>query len=75
MKVVYRVINAIFGVLVFVAAFFLNFFHIELGTSENLTDFLYSVTDNETGAVAIPRNSQLSVLLICSPGKILYLHF
>jgi hypothetical protein len=63
MKVVYRVINAIFGVLVFVAAFFLNFFHIELGTSENLTDFLYSVTDNETGAVAVTEEFSIKRII------------
>ena len=69
MKVVYRVINAIFGVLIFVAAFFLNFFHVEIGTSDNLADFIYSLTDNETGGYAITEDFSIKRIIDLFTGN------
>lgn len=69
MKVVYRVINAIFGVLIFVAALFLNFFHVEIVTSENLSEFIYSLTDNETGAYAIAEDFSIKRIIDVFTGK------
>ncbi len=69
MKVVYRVINAIFGALIFVAAFFLKFFHVEIVTSESLADVIYSLTENKTGAYAIAEEFSIKRIIDVFTGN------
>lgn len=69
MKALYRIVNAVLGVLYFVAAFFLNFFRIEIETSDSLADFFYNLTDNKTGGVGIVEEFSIKRMIDVATGK------
>ncbi len=69
MKVVYRVVNAVLGALVFVASFFLDFFYVRIGTGENLKDVIETISKDKTSGVAIAETFSIKRFIDIYNGK------
>ena len=69
MKVVYRVVNAVLGALVFVASFFLDFFYVRIGTGENLKEVIETISKDKTSGVAIAETFSIKRFIDIYNGK------
>ena len=69
MKAVYRVLNAIMGAGVLVAAFLANFVKITIGTNESLDEFFKSITKDGGTGVAVAETFSVKRFIMFFTGK------
>ncbi len=69
MKVVYRVLNAMMGAGVLVAAVLANFVKITIGTTESLDSFFKSITDDASSGIAVAETFSIKRFILFFNGK------